>query len=44
MTETQKLAHNIFTTFKDLITMQDAWRQAKESLKIAKEMYLQMHK
>lgn len=44
MTETQKLAHNIFTTFKGLITMQDAWRQAKESLKMTKEMYLQMHK
>lgn len=38
MTETQKLAQKIFKTFKGLIKMQDAWRQAKESLKIKKEM------
>lgn len=38
MTETQKLAQKIFKTFKGLIKMQDAWRQAQESLKMKKEM------
>ncbi len=41
MTETQKLAQKIFKTFKGLIKMQDAWRQAQESLKMKKEIYLQ---